>query len=182
MRKIKSLLALFVMCLSIQSNAQKVFSTKAGQILFNATGAAVKIAAVNNQVDSKFGEASGQIIFAVLIKGFKFENQLMEDHFNENYMESSKFPKAEFKGYIKNIKDVNFSKDGKYAANFEGDLIVHGINKKVSASGQVEVAQGKPTIIGEFSVKLADYGIKGSYIGDKIAGEVKIKINCKYQN
>ena len=106
----------------------------------------------------------------------------MEDHFNENYMESSKFPKAEFKGYIKNIKDINFSKDGKYAANFEGDLIVHGINKKVSASGQVEVAQGKPTIIGEFSVKLADYGIKGSYIGDKIAGEVKIKINCKYQN
>ena len=51
----------------------------------------------------------------------------------------------------------NFSKDGKYAANFEGDLMIHGINKKVSASGQVEVAQGKPTIIGEFSVKLAHY-------------------------
>ena len=164
------------------ANAQKVFATKSGQIYFNATGALVKIAAVNNQVDSKFVDATGQIIFGVLIKGFKFENQLMEDHFNENYMESSKFPKAEFKGYIKNIKDVNFSKDGKYAANFEGDLMIHGINKKVSASGQVEVAQGKPTIIGEFSVKLADYGIKGSYIGDKIAGEVKIKINCKYQN
>ena len=75
MGKIKILLALFVMSMSIQLNAQKVFSTKAGQILFNATGGAVKIAAVNNQVDSKFGEATGQIIFAVLIKGFKFCTQ-----------------------------------------------------------------------------------------------------------
>lgn len=182
MRKIKILLAVFVMSMSIQLNAQKVFATKAGQILFNATGGIEKIAAVNNQVDSKFGEATGQIIFAVLIKGFKFENQLMEDHFNENYMESSKFPKAEFKGYIKNIKEVNFSKDGKYGADFEGDLIIHGVSKKVSTKGQIEIAQGKPTIVGEFNVKLADYGIKGSYIGDKIAGEVKIKVNCKYQN
>jgi hypothetical protein len=67
MRKIKILLAVFVMSISIQLNAQKVFATKAGQILFNATGGIEKIAAVNNQVDSKFGEATGQIIFAVLI-------------------------------------------------------------------------------------------------------------------
>ena len=85
------------------ANAQKVFATKSGQIYFNATGALVKIAAVNNQVDSKFVDATGQIIFGVLIKGFKFENQLMEDHFNENYMESTQFPKADFKGYITNI-------------------------------------------------------------------------------
>ena len=90
-------------------NAQKVYATKSGQIYFNATGALVKIAAVNNQVDSKFVDATGQIIFGVLIKGFKFENQLMEDHFNENYMESTQFPKADFKGYITNIKEINFS-------------------------------------------------------------------------
>jgi len=89
-------------------NAQKVFATKSGQIYFNATGALVKIAAVNNQVDSKFVDATGQIIFGVLIKGFKFENQLMEDHFNENYMESTQFPKADFKGYITNIKEINY--------------------------------------------------------------------------
>jgi hypothetical protein len=180
MKKISIVLSILLMGLVVHVHAQKVFATKAGQILFNASGGAEKIAAINNQVDSKFGEATGQIIFAVLIKGFKFENQLMEDHFNENYMESSKFPKAEFKGYIKNIKDINFSADGKYAANFEGDLTIHGVTNKVSTKGHVEVAQGKPTINGEFSVLLSNYGIKGSYIGDKIAGEVKIKVNCKY--
>jgi hypothetical protein len=103
--KLTSLSSLIAIVLFISltqnANAQKVFATKSGQIYFNATGALVKIAAVNNQVDSKFVDATGQIIFGVLIKGFKFENQLMEDHFNENYMESTQFPKADFKGYIK---------------------------------------------------------------------------------
>lgn len=180
MKKICIVLSIFLMGAAGHVHAQKVFATKAGQILFNASGGAEKIAAINNQVDSKFGEATGQIIFAVLIKGFKFENQLMEDHFNENYMESSKFPKAEFKGYIKNIKEINFSADGKYAANFEGDLSIHGVTNKVSTKGHIEIVQGKPTITGEFSVLLSNYGIKGSYIGDKIAGEVKIRVNCKY--
>ena len=52
----------------------------------------------------------------------------------------------------------------------------------MSTAGSLEVAQGKPTIIGEFSVKIKDYGIKGLYIGDKIANEAKINVNCKYQN
>jgi polyisoprenoid-binding protein YceI len=106
----------------------------------------------------------------------------MEDHFNENYMESSKLPKAEFKGYIKNIKEINFSKDGKYPANFEGALTIHGVTNNVSTHGQVVIEEGKPTITGDFIVKLTDYGIKGLYIGEKIAGEAKIKVSCKYQN
>ena len=171
-----------IMSSCINVNAQKVFATKTGQLFFNATGGIEKIAAVNNQVDSKFGEATGQIIFGVLIKGFKFENQLMEDHFNENYMESSQFPKADFKGYIKNIKEVDFSKEGKYPIAIEGNLTIHGVPQKVSTTGLMEVAQGKPTITGEFSIKIKDYGIKGLYIGDKIASEAKIKVNCKYQN
>ena len=113
-------------------SAQKLYSTKSGQISFNATGELVKIIGLNNQVDSKFSESSGQIIFGVLIKGFKFENQLMEDHFNENYMESTQFPKADFKGYITNIKEVNFSKDGEYPILVEGMLTIHGIGNKTS--------------------------------------------------
>ena len=163
-------------------SAQKVYATKTGQIFFNATGGAVAIAAVNNQVDSKFVDATGQIIFGVLVKGFKFENQLMEDHFNENYMESTQFPKADFKGYIKNIKEVNFIKDGTYPITIEGSLTIHGTSQKVSTNGTLQVAEGKPTITGEFSIKIKDYGIKGLYIGEKIANEAKIKVNCKYQN
>ena len=161
-------------------NAQKVFATKSGQIYFNATGALVKIAAVNNQVDSKFVDATGQIIFGVLIKGFKFENQLMEDHFNENYMESTQFPKADFKGYIINIKEINFSKDGAYPIQVEGVLTIHGVSQKTNTKGTLTLAQGKATIEGDFSVKVKDYGITGLYIGEKIANEATIKLNCKY--
>ena len=163
-----------------KANAQKVFATKSGQIYFNATGALVKIAAVNNQVDSKFVDATGQIIFGVLIKGFKFENQLMEDHFNENYMESTQFPKADFKGYITNIKEINFSKDGAYPIQVEGVLTIHGVSQKINTKGTLTLAQGKATIEGEFSVKVKDYGITGLYIGEKIANEAIIKLNCKY--
>ena len=182
-------LAIALLCmLSIQAgllqnvSAQKVYATKTGQLFFNATGGIEKIAAVNNQVDSKFVDATGQIIFGVLIKGFKFENQLMEDHFNENYMESTKFPKADFKGYIKNIKEVDFTKEGSYPIQIEGNLTIHGTTQKVTTSGTMQVSEGKPAITGEFSVKIKDYGIKGLYIGEKIANEAKIKVNCKYQN
>jgi len=162
--------------------AQKVYATKTGQLFFNATGGLEKIAAINNQVDTKFVETTGQIIFGVLIKGFKFENQLMEDHFNENYMESTQFPKADFKGYIKNIKEVDFTKDATYPIQIEGTLTIHGIPQKVSTNGTLQINEGKPAIVGEFSVKIKDYGIKGLYIGEKIANEAKIKVNCKYQN
>ena len=162
------------------ANGQKVFATKSGQIYFNATGALVKISAVNNQVDSKFVDATGQIIFGVLIKGFKFENQLMEDHFNENYMESTQFPKADFKGYITNIKEINFSKDGAYPIQVEGTLTIHGVAQKTTTKGTLTLTQGKPTIEGEFNIKIKDYGISGMYIGDKIANVAVIKLNCKY--
>ena len=182
--KLTSVSSLIVLILLIgvtqTVNAQKVFATKSGQIYFNATGALVKIAAVNNQVDSKFVDATGQIIFGVLIKGFKFENQLMEDHFNENYMESTQFPKADFKGYITNIKEINFSKDGTYPIQVDGRLSIHGVAQKTTTKGTLTLAQGKPTIEGEFNVKIKDYGISGMYIGDKIANLAVIKLNCKY--
>ncbi len=178
----KSILPLFFLAITgIAANAQKVYATKTGQIKFNASSPIEKIEAVNNQIDSKFVDKTGQIVFSVLIKSFKFENQLMEDHFNENYLESSKIPKAEFRGFISNIASVNFGKDGKYAITIEGTLNLHGVPQKVSASGTLEITGGKPVISGIFKVKIKDYGITGLYIGDKIANEAEISVNCKYE-
>lgn len=175
----KIILSIGLITVSFLANAQ-LFATKSGQIFFNATGGDVKIAAVNNQTDSKFVGTTGQIIFGVLIKGFKFENQLMEDHFNENYMESTQFPKADFKGYITNIKDVNFVKDGDYPIKVEGNLTIHGVTNKVNSDAVMQLRSGRPTIIGSIKINIKQYGIKGSYIGDKIASEATIKLNCKY--
>ena len=81
------LIAFIFTMFSVAAKSQKVYSTKTGQISFDATGTCAEaIKASNNQVDSKFVPKSGQIVVSVLIKGFKFPNSLMEDHFNENYM------------------------------------------------------------------------------------------------
>jgi len=161
--------------------AQKLYSTKTGQIKFNASTPLEQVAAVNNQVDSKMIDKTGQIVFSALIKSFQFENQLMEDHFNENYLESSKIPRADFKGYITNVSSVNFSKDGKYPVTVEGMLTIHGVSQKITASGSMTITGGKPVLNGDVKIRIQDYGITGSYIGEKIASEAQITINCKYE-
>ena len=160
-------------------SAQKVFSTKTGQISLDATGT-VDIKAVNSQVDSKFVDKTGQIVFNALIKAFKFPNGLMEDHFNENYMESTKFPKADFRGTITNIATVSFDKNGNYSIIAEGVLTIHGVGQKVVVPGTLIVENGKITIKGNLKVKLTDY-ITGSYIGSKISEYASLNINCVYE-
>ena len=180
----KLLIAVSLLTITSASLFAQKAMTRTGKITFDATTptSPEKISGIDKQVACAMDSKTGHIQFQAQIKDFKFEKALMEDHFNENYMESSQFPKAEFKGYIKNVKEIDFSKDGKYPANFEGTLTIHGVAQKVTTTGQIEIAQGKPTITGEFSVKIKDFGIKGLYIGEKIANEAKIRVNCKYQN
>lgn len=177
----KKSLFLAAMLISIASFSQKVYSTKSGQISFNASSPIEKIKGVNNQVDSKMIDKNGQIVFMLLIKSFKFENQLMEDHFNENYMESTKFPKADFKGFITNISSVDFSKDGKYPVTADGTLTLHGVSKKVQPTGVISISDGKVSLSSTFKITLKDYNVTGSYIGSKIASDVEINVQCKYE-
>lgn len=160
--------------------AQKIFATKSAQVKFDAAGGLEAIAAVNNQVNSKMVDKTGQVVFSMLVKGFKFANQLMEDHFNENYLESTKFPKADFKGFVKEAATINFTKDGKHNVTAEGELTIHGVTKKVAIPGTLTVAAEKVTLNANFKVKLKEYGVTGLYIGEKIAADAAIIINCKY--
>lgn len=172
-----SLLA--VAALFIAQAQPKTYSTKSGVIKFFSNSPLEKIEGVNSQTICKLNSADGQIVFLMLIKGFKFDNSLLEDHFNENYMESTKFPKADFKGSIAEIGKVNFAKDGVYNVTVSGDLTIHGVTKKVSENGTITVKGGKVQLNSVFKVKIKDYNIKGEYIGDKIANEVEVTVNCK---
>lgn len=174
------IIALLLIAASANTNAQALLSTKAGVAKFNATGDLVKIEAVNNQVDCKMLPTNGQIIFTLLIKGFRFENQLMEDHFNENYLESTQFPKASFKGFVTNIASVNFNADGVYKVEAEGTLNIHGVDQKIKVPGTITVKSGKANLKSDFKVKLSDYKIAGSYIGEKIAAEASVQVNCNF--
>ena len=178
----KIIVTSFILIAAISSiNAQKIYATKTGQLKFNATGGIEPITAVNNQVDSKMVDKTGQIIFSVLIKGFKFDNQLMEDHFNENYLESTKFPKADFKGFIANATTIDFTKDGKHNITAEGTLTIHGVAQKISVNGILNISGGKVNINAVFKIRIKEYGITGLYIGDKIASDADITLNCKYE-
>lgn len=176
---------LFVFILTISSSIaafsqEKIYSTKSGSISINANTPLETIEATNNQTLSKLSDKSGQLVFMLLIKGFTFKNALMQEHFNENYMESSKFPKADFKGNIINLRDVNFTKDGAYNIKVEGILTIHGVSKKLNTTGTIVVEKGTLKSSASFKVKVRDYGIAGKYIGDKIAEEVETTIVCKY--
>ncbi len=179
----KTILALSISALFATSamSQQKVYSTKTGQISFDATGTCAEaIKAVNNQVDSKLVDKTGQMVVSVLIKSFKFANALMEDHFNENYMESTKFPKADFKGFITNVSTVNFAKDGSYPVTAKGKLTIDGREKEMTFTGTAIIEKGKLTIKSNFNVPLNDF-IRGSYIGTQISAEAKATLNCKYE-
>ncbi len=162
------------------SSQEKIYSTKSGSISINANTPLETIEATNNQTLSKLSNKSGQLVFMVLIKGFIFKNALMQEHFNENYMESSKFSKADFKGNITNINDVNFSKDGTYQTSVEGVLTIHGVSKKINTIGTITVDKGVVKCNALIKIKVRDFGIAGKYIGDKIAEEVATIISCKY--
>ena len=178
----KAILVLSIYALFASSAmSQIVYSTKTGQISFDATGTCAEaIKAVNNQVDSKLVDKTGQMVVSVLIKSFKFANALMEDHFNENYMESTKFPKADFKGFITNVSTVNFTKDGSYPVTAKGNLTIDGKSKEMTFNGTAYIEGGKLSIKANFNVPLNDF-IHGSYIGTQISAEAKATLNCKYE-
>ena len=160
--------------------AQKRYFTKNGNISFSA-GSGEDIDGINKTTTSVFDAATGQLEFAVLVKGFEFKRALMQEHFNENYMESDKYPKSMFKGKISNIDKVNFQKDGLYPVTVKGVLDMHGVKKETEASGTLKVSGETVGGNAEFAILLSDYNIAiPSLVKDKISKTVTIKINCNY--
>jgi polyisoprenoid-binding protein YceI len=161
--------------------AQSVFLTRNGKINFFSKTAVENIDAVNNEVFSVIDIQKGEMAFAVLIKSFRFEKALMEEHFNENYMESDKFPKATFTGKLTNLAEISFQKDGTYPVEVKGELTIHGVTKSVSATGKLTVAGGKLQSVASFSVHLKDYQIEvPSVVAQKIAENIDVSVDCTY--
>ncbi|MBK5272683.1 MAG: YceI family protein [Bacteroidia bacterium] len=165
------------------SFGQKYF-TKIGKINFDATSSSSpeKIEGVNKTVTCVLDSKTGNIQFAVLMKGFEFEKALMEEHFNENYMESDKFPKAEFKGIIENTDKVDCTKDGVYPAIVKGKITMHGETKDIEAEGKLMIQNGKVNVNAEFKVLLADFKISiPGLVADKISKIAKVSVACSLE-
>lgn len=176
----KNRLKLILVLLAICSNtfAQK-YMTKNGYIKFSSETPVEKIEAINTQVNSALDISTGDFVFKVLIKSFEFKKALMQEHFNENYMESDKFPVSTFSGKITNLKEINFLKDGSYSANVEGNLTIHGITKKIIEKGTIEVKGGKVVTSAIINIKPKDYNITipGAVVAN-IAESIQVNIDA----
>jgi YceI-like domain len=151
-------LIIALLLLSSTVSAQK-YMTKTGQIRFFSETPVEKIEATNNQVNSAIDIATGDFVFKVLIRGFEFKKALMQEHFNENYMESDKMPTSTFTGKITNLKEINFAKDGVYKAIVEGNLTIHGVTKKITEKGTLEIKGGRISTKATINIKPKDYNI-----------------------
>jgi len=174
MKLILSFLVSIVFFVS-NADAQKIYATRNGKISFSSP-ADEDVKAVNNEVTSRIAD-NGQLTFSLLTKGFKFKLAEMQDHFNDQYAESSKFPRADFKGTIVNPGDVNFNKDGSYKATVKGDLTLHGVTKSITANGTIEIKSGNPVVSCQFTISLKDFAIDAARVTDK----VNVDISCQYQ-
>ena len=158
--------------------AQSKYYTKKGKLSFYSDGETEKIEAHNSRAISIFEIESESLEFSVLVKSFIFEKALMQEHFNENYMESDEFPKAKFKGKAEGLSKLDLTKDGSHTLPVKGSLTMHGITKDISTTIMFVVKSGEISATSTFNVLLKDYGIKiPSVVGNKIAEEIEIKVN-----
>ena len=173
-------LLFFLLITGYSANAQK-FMTKNGFIGFYSHTSMEDIKADNNQVAGVIDTVTGDVVFQVLIKSFHFDRALMEEHFNENYMESDKYPKSTFKGKIANPGSVNFAKNGTYDVTIEGDLMIHNVTNKVSIKGTIEVVQGGLNANAKFKIVPEDYNIEiPSVVREKINKDLEVTVTMKY--
>jgi len=173
----KIALLVFLTILGNTVFAQKMI-TRTGKVIFEASMPSFEeVKATNNSVSCILNLETGDLAALVLIKSFKFKAPLMEEHFNENYMESTLFPKATFKGTILNFDGKNLPKSNA-TYDLDGDLTIHGVTKKIKTKINVVYNSGKMNITSGFDIKPQDYKIEiPNLVKNKIAKNINTTLN-----
>lgn len=161
--------------------AQERYATRTGEVTFFSETPMENIDAVNHKATSVIDLTTGQVQVSMLMKAFEFEKALMQEHFNENYVESNTYPKGEFKGKFTGFTAENAKKPGKYEVVLEGDLTMHGVTQKRTLNATIEVdANGVLKASCDFTLKPADHGIKIPG-GVNVAEDIKVKARMDFQ-
>lgn len=172
----KNILLLVCTLLISQASFAQLFYTQTGKTSFFSKTPLEDISAVNNNVSSILNTATNDIAVRMNINQFRFPNRLMEEHFNENYLESEKFPAATFKGKI--AEKIDFTKDGTYDVTAKGVMMIHGVSKEKVLIGKLTVAQSNITLETNFEIALVDYKIDiPKIVWEKIAEKIAVKNN-----
>jgi hypothetical protein len=175
----KGIISVCLILIATSLIAQDKYFTKSGSISFVSKGIIETITASHRSVTCVLDSKTGALQFAVLMKGFEFKKALMQEHFNENYVESDKYPKAEFRGQIVNNGDIAYAKDGVYNAHVKGKLTMHGQTKEVETDGKITVKNGKLLAVAKFDILMSDYGIDiPGPVQENMSNTVTITVNC----
>ncbi len=175
----KKTLTIFIslILLAVGTQAQR-YITKTGYIRFFSTTPIEDIEANNHQVNAALDASTGDLVFKVLMKSFQFQKALMQEHFNENFVESDKYPNSTFKGKVVNLKDVDFTKNGTYDVTIEGDLTIKDVTKKINEKGKLEVNGDKVKGLSTFYVQVADWNIKvPGTVAANIAKSIRVDVD-----
>lgn len=160
--------------------AQHLFSAGSGNVTFFSKAPLEDIEAHNARAQSLINTTTGEIAVKVPIKSFLFENGLMQEHFNENYLESDKYPFATFKGKIN--ENMDWAKPGTYPVSATGKLNVHGVERDQTIRGKLGVGSGKLQLDAGFTVVLADHKIEiPTLVFQKIAETIAVTTRFVYQ-
>ncbi len=164
---------------SLSGRAQTKYFTKAGRVSFFSKAPLENIEAHNTQAVCVLDVPNGDIQFAVLMTAFQFQKALMQEHFNENYVESSRYPKAIFKGKILNPETINWQADREYSVQVQGDITLHGVTKTLTAEGTLSIFGGKIHLASQFMLMPADFKIKIEKLHlDKIAKQIEVTVEA----
>jgi len=176
--KQSSYLILFIFLFQI-GFSRDVYFTRSGKITFFSTAPLEDIEAINTQVSCVLNMETGEVAFRVPIPAFTFENALMQEHFNENYLESDIYPTAGFKGKIENWSELSLSKEPQNVT-LSGDLTIHGVINPISEMGQISIQDGVCIGKSKFNITVADYGIEiPKIVRDNIAKIVDVTVNLE---
>jgi hypothetical protein len=154
-----------------------VYATNTGSISFFSETKMENIDAVSKIAAVAINISNGKVFFKVKNTSFIFKSSLMQEHFNENYMESEKFVYSTFNGEVLDIKKHDLTKNGTYNVTVSGKLNIHGVEKDYTTTGTITVADGSVTMKASFKIKIEDHKIKiPSVVGANIAEDVDVKV------
>lgn len=163
----------FLMCIGVYA---QTFKTTSGSVYFNASTPLEDIVAVNYKVNAILVEEKGKFAAVLLIKDFSFRRKLMQEHFNENYMESDRYPKAYFNGIIEQF-DYNNLTSALTIFRINGELTIHGVTRKITENIMLGTNNNQIRLESDFTIKPEDYQIEvPKLLFKKIAKQVRVHI------
>ncbi|MES2747861.1 MAG: YceI family protein [Bacteroidota bacterium] len=174
----KKLIIVSLFLLTAVGFSQDKILTKNGKITFEASVPAFEeVKAKNEGVTCVVNTKTGEIASLALMKGFRFKVALMEEHFNENYVESDKYPKSTFKGKIDNFDYAKLTTQGG-TYTIKGKLELHGKSKDITITATIKKTSDGLTLVSNFTINTDDYGIDiPSVVSKKVNKKVAVHLD-----